>query len=163
MFLYFNILFLLKGCKEPKTSPPENNSNDYISESQNEQRESNITHVLYEQKDDEDLAKKPVTSQDIEDKIILEQLKEHELYLTKHAKCRMSCRQVSDDEIMEALDEGSINYRKSDTHDKPCPTYAVEDRSEDGQLLRIVFAACSHETKVVTVIDLENDYSCNCY
>lgn len=156
-------MFILCACNEPKKKLPENQDKEYISESQNEQRESNVTHILYEQSEDENGEKYNIPSQDNADKKILSQLKDQDLTLTKHAKCRMSCRKVSDEEIMEALDEGSINYKKSDTHDKPCPTYAVEDRSDDGQLLRIVFAACSHETKVVTVIDLETDYACNCY
>ncbi len=128
-----------------------------------EQRESNITHILYEQNEAETSKHTSTAKQTSEDKEILAQLKARHLTLTKHAKCRMSCRQINNDEIIEVLDEGIINYKKSDTHDKPCPTYAIEDRSEDGQLIRIVFAACNHETKVVTAIDLETDYACNCY
>ncbi len=153
----------MSACQEPQNNNPENQDKGYISESQIEQRENNVTHILYEQNENDNGEKYSIPSQNKDDKLILTRLKGQELILTKHAKCRMSCRKVSDDEIMEVLDEGSINYSKSDTHDKPCPTYAVEDRSEDGQLLRIVFAACNHETKVVTVIDLETDYACNCY
>jgi len=84
------------------------------------------------------------------------------IYYTKHAKCRMDCRYISKEEINFIREEGNINYRKSNLEDKPCPTIAKEGRSKDGQMLRIVFAECDDETKVVTAIDLENKYKCNC-
>jgi len=84
------------------------------------------------------------------------------IYYTKHAKCRMDCRHISKEEINFIREKGNINYRKSDLEDQPCPTVAKEGRSKDGQMLRIVFAECDNETKVVTAIDLENEYTCNC-
>lgn len=84
------------------------------------------------------------------------------IYYTKHAKCRMDCREISKEEINFIREKGNINYRKSDMEDKPCPTIAKEGRSKDGQMLRIVFAECDNETKIVTAIDLENEYECNC-
>jgi len=84
------------------------------------------------------------------------------IYYTKHAKCRMDCRYISKEEINFIRKNGNINYRKSDMDDQPCPTIAKEGRSKDGQMLRIVFAECDTETKVVTAIDLENEYKCNC-
>lgn len=62
----------------------------------------------------------------------------------------------------EMMKEGTINYKKSDVNAKPCPTYAVEGITSDQQKVRIVFAQCDHTTKVVTVIDLNHDYPCDC-
>lgn len=93
---------------------------------------------------------------------VLSELESQEIIYTKHARCRMGCRHINENEVMDALEHGQINYRKSNTNDQPCPTYAVETRSPDGQLVRIVFADCGEVTKVVTVIDLETDFSCNC-
>jgi len=84
------------------------------------------------------------------------------IYYTKHAKCRMKCRYISKSEINFIREEGNINYRKSDMEDKPCPTIAKEGRTEDGQMVRIVFAECERETKVITAIDLETDHKCDC-
>jgi hypothetical protein len=84
------------------------------------------------------------------------------LEYTRHALCRMECRGVTEEEIREVLREGKINYQKSDPKDKPCPTYAIEDRVADGQLLRIVFATCAQKVKVVTCIDLEQEFECDC-
>lgn len=84
------------------------------------------------------------------------------LHYTKHARCRMQCRDITEAEIREVLQEGHINYQKSDLQDRPCPTYAIEDQVADGQNLRIVFGLCGREVKVITCIDLEQDHDCAC-
>lgn len=86
-----------------------------------------------------------------------------DLIYTKHAICRMDCRNVSEIEVIEIITANRINIKKSDYKDKPCPTIAYEGRSSDGQLLRIVVADCEPRDKVVTVIDLETDFKCDCY
>ena len=84
------------------------------------------------------------------------------LILTRHAECRMDCRKISKAEVMEVIDEGKENKRKSNPNDPRCPTIALEDWTEDGQLVRIIVADCDHVAKLVTVIDLKNDYDCYC-
>ncbi|MCR6719010.1 MAG: DUF4258 domain-containing protein [Chitinophagaceae bacterium] len=84
------------------------------------------------------------------------------LEYTEHAKCRMQCRRISQAEVEEIMRDGKINYAKSDTKAKPCPTYALEGVTRDDQRVRIVFAQCDFKTKVVTTIDLETDWSCAC-
>jgi len=89
-------------------------------------------------------------------------LTDNEIVYTAHGKCRMDCRKIDKSEIAYILKNGKINQRKSDANDTPCPSYAVEGRTPDGQLVRIVFADCNNATKVVTAIDLENNYDCYC-
>lgn len=89
-------------------------------------------------------------------------LAEKPIAYTRHARCRMACRKVSEAEVKETLREGRINWAKTRTNDQPCPSFAVEDRSRDGQLLRVVYAACAKQTRVITAIDLETDHPCNC-
>lgn len=84
------------------------------------------------------------------------------LQYTRHARCRMDCRQVTEQEVAEILAEGTINMDKSDPNDKPCPTYALEGHSDEGQHLRVVFAPCGDVTRVITCIDLDKDWSCDC-
>lgn len=84
------------------------------------------------------------------------------LVYTKHARCRMQCRHIDETEIQEILTAGNINNRKSDPTDKPCPTYAYEGYSHDEQHLRIVIARCDDVEKVVTCIDLDNEFECDC-
>ena len=74
----------------------------------------------------------------------------------------MECRYISEQEIKNTLKNGSINPVKSDPNDKPCPTYAVENNTADGQTVRIVFADCDDVVKVVTAIDLKESHKCNC-
>jgi hypothetical protein len=85
-----------------------------------------------------------------------------ELILTHHAKCRMDCREISKAEVREVIREGKENKRKSNPNDPRCPTIALEDWTEDGQRVRIIVADCDNVAKLVTVIDLENEYRCDC-
>ena len=84
------------------------------------------------------------------------------LKYSNHAKCRMECRQVSQEEVEEIMKDGKINYNKSDLQNARCPRYAVEGRTSDDQRVRIVYAQCNESTTVVTVIDLETEFRCSC-
>ena len=81
---------------------------------------------------------------------------------SNHAKCRMGCRKISQAEVEEIMEAGKINYNKSDLNNARCPRYAVEGVTTDNQKVRIVFAQCNEKTQVVTVIDLDTEWSCNC-
>jgi hypothetical protein len=81
---------------------------------------------------------------------------------TEHARCRMQCRHITQAEVEDIMRDGTINYRKSDVNDRPCPTYALEGTTSDDQRVRIVFAQCDLKTKVVTCIDLGTDWECHC-
>lgn len=89
------------------------------------------------------------------------------IVLTKHAQCRMDCRKIDIEEIKEVISKGRINPKKSDLKKKPCPVIAMEGKTSKGkEKVRVVLAACKEETKVITVIDLNqklDDPSCkNC-
>ena len=84
------------------------------------------------------------------------------LEYTQHAKCRMGCRRISQAEVEEIMQAGKINYNKSNVNASPCPAYALEGTTRDDQRVRIVFAQCDLKTKVVTVIDLDTEWSCDC-
>lgn len=74
----------------------------------------------------------------------------------------MSCRKISQAEVEEIMRDGKVNYNKSDVNARPCPTYALEGLTQDDQRVRIVFAQCDLKTKVVTCIDLNTDWECDC-
>jgi hypothetical protein len=84
------------------------------------------------------------------------------LKYSKHATCRMQCRRISQAEVEEIMQEGKINYNKSDLKNARCPRYAVEGITNDDQRVRIVYAQCNESTTVVTVIDLETEWTCDC-
>lgn len=81
---------------------------------------------------------------------------------TRHARCRMQCREITQAEVEDIMRSGNINYRKSNVKGRPCPTYALEGHTTDDQHVRIVFAQCDQSTKVVTCIDLEKEWQCHC-
>ena len=82
------------------------------------------------------------------------------LILTRHAKCRMACRHITEAELIEILHDGNINYKKSQLQDSRGPKYAVEGYSHNHQHLRIIFAPEQSATVVVTCIDLDNEWQC---
>lgn len=82
---------------------------------------------------------------------------------SKHARCRMDCRHINQSEIKEILTDGKINYNKSELNGAECKKrYAVEGTTHDGQRVRIIFAPCETEVTVVTVIDIGEEWTCNC-
>jgi len=82
---------------------------------------------------------------------------------SKHARCRMGCRHIDEKEVMEILHDGKVNYKKSELNAAECKKrYAVEGYSHDRQHLRIIFAPCNDEITVVTCIDLDNEFDCDC-
>ena len=84
------------------------------------------------------------------------------LILTKHAKCRMDCRHITEDEIKEIIHDGKVNEAKSGPGSKGDETYALEGYSNEQQHLRIVVAPESDGLVVITCIDLDNEWQCNC-
>lgn len=82
---------------------------------------------------------------------------------SKHARCRMACRHISESEVKDILETGKVNYSKSDLDAAECKKrYAVEGVTTDKQKVRIVFAPCQSEVSVVTVIDIGKEWTCDC-
>ncbi|MGB3949242.1 MAG: DUF4258 domain-containing protein [Bacteroidia bacterium] len=93
----------------------------------------------------------------------IDELNHQQLQYTQHGECRMKCRNISEGELKQVLKGGKINYDKSQVHDTPCPTYAVEGTTTTGKQLRIVIADCDTLSKVVTAIDLKQEVdTCDC-
>lgn len=81
---------------------------------------------------------------------------------TRHARCRMGCRHIDENEVKEILQKGDINYSKSDMRAHPDPKYALEGMTSDGQHVRIIFAPSPRGMVVITVIDLNKEWTCHC-
>ena len=84
------------------------------------------------------------------------------LTYTHHALCRMDCRQISREDINEIMEKGIINFNKSYSNDRPCPTFALQGFTSSGEDLRVIFAQCGDDTKVVTCYNLKKDFECHC-
>jgi hypothetical protein len=85
-----------------------------------------------------------------------------QLILTKHARCRMDCRHITLKEIHEILDEGTINYSKSEPDAHPDPKYALEGYTEEKQHLRVIVAPEDHKLIIITCIELGVEWQCDC-
>ena len=82
-------------------------------------------------------------------------------YFTKHARCRMKCRHITQEEVKEIVQQAEVNYRKSDLDAAQGPKYALEGvTSRDNQHVRIIVAPKQRHLTIVTVIDLENEWAC---
>lgn len=84
------------------------------------------------------------------------------LIYTKHARCRMGCRNIDENEVKEVIDKGKLNEAKSGMSKKNDMTYALEGWSSDHQHVRVVVTPEDDGLLVITVIDLENEWPCHC-
>ncbi|MGB4845733.1 MAG: DUF4258 domain-containing protein [Ferruginibacter sp.] len=105
----------------------------------------------------------PVLKPDVDEKDEVEGFNRNSsnLIFSKHAKCRMDCRNIDESEVREILKNGAINHKKIQS-DKRGMTYPVEGYTHDKQYVRIVFAPKDDGLVVVTVIDLDTDWKCDC-
>ncbi len=85
-----------------------------------------------------------------------------QLIYTRHARCRMDCRHITEREVREILENGQIDYRKSEPDARPDPKYALEGNTAEGQHLRIVFAPTNRGLVVITCIELGVEWQCDC-
>lgn len=84
-----------------------------------------------------------------------------QLIYSTHARCRMKCRHIDESEVKEILESGTINYGKIENTGRGT-SYPVEGITHDRQHVRIVFAPKDDGLLVVTCIDLDRDWSCDC-
>lgn len=85
------------------------------------------------------------------------------LIFTKHVECRMDCRHITEDEIKKVLKTGKVNYAKSGIGSKGDSTFAIEGYGDDEQHIRVVVAPESDGLVLITCIDLQKEWPCNCY
>ncbi len=82
--------------------------------------------------------------------------------LTNHAKCRMDCRHITMEEIKEIVQRGAENQAKSGFGNKGDHTYTLEGYTSEHQHLRVVVAPENDGLVVITCIDLNKSWPCNC-
>lgn len=82
-------------------------------------------------------------------------------YFTKHARCRMKCRHITQEEVKEIVQKAEVNYHKSELDAAEGPKYAMEGyTSGERQHVRIIVAPKQRHLTIVTVIDLDYDWEC---
>lgn len=73
----------------------------------------------------------------------------------------MDCRHIDEMEVNDILENGTINYNRVEEDDQGV-SIPLEGVTKDGQKVRIVFAPKKNKTVVVTAIDLNKDWPCDC-
>ena len=82
-------------------------------------------------------------------------------FFTKHARCRMTCRSITQKEVKEIVRKADVNYNKSELDAARGPKYAVEGyTSKDRQHIRVIVAPKQRHLSIVTVIDLDKEWEC---
>jgi len=82
-------------------------------------------------------------------------------FFTKHARCRMTCRSITQKEVKEIVRKADVNYTKSELDAARGPKYAVEGyTSKDRQHIRVIVAPKQRHLSIVTVIDLDKEWEC---
>jgi len=82
-------------------------------------------------------------------------------FFTKHARCRMDCRNITQKEVKEIVRQAAVNYAKSELDAAQEPKYALEGyTSKDRQHVRIIVAPKQKHLSIVTVIDLDKEWEC---
>lgn len=84
-----------------------------------------------------------------------------QLSYSKHARCRMECRQIDESEVREVLANGKMDNSRTRTTNEGT-SYAVEGITHDDQRVRVVYSPHNENTVIVTVIDLDKEWPCNC-
>ena len=80
---------------------------------------------------------------------------------SRHARCRMECRHIDEQEVAEILKKGAVNTSRI-RKEKRGTTYPLEGITRDKQRVRIVVAQRANGLEVVTCIDLDTDWPCDC-
>ncbi len=102
----------------------------------------------------------PIASADFTERDLNYQGKK--VVITKHARCRMGCREIDAFEIQEVIDQDLINYRKNKPAEAGrCASIAYEGTTRDRQHVRVIVGECDNPI-IITVIDLGNKYNCTC-
>lgn len=84
------------------------------------------------------------------------------LKFSRHARCRMGCRQIDEQEVREIIAKGDINSGKIEKSGKGV-SIPLEGITRDRQRVRIVIAPKKNrEMVLVTVIDLDTEWDCDC-
>lgn len=87
---------------------------------------------------------------------VLYHLKSDTIYISPNVKCQLDCLNLDQKDVINVLEGGSINFKKSDKHSKPCKYYVVETEN-----LSVGFDLCD-EKVTLKKFSLDQD-SCSCH
>lgn len=97
------------------------------------------------------------------EQIIKEQLQHRKFVVTDQGLCFMKCTNISEVEIKNLFKTGSINYNKSEVHNKPCKKYTLEGVISSGDKVSVLCGLCDLETTIISVKNIQTEKdTCKC-
>ena len=87
---------------------------------------------------------------------VLYHLKSDTINISPNAQCHLNCFNIEPKDVLNVLEDGSINFEKSDQRAELCKYYVVENES-----LSVGFELCDEKVTLKN-FSIEQD-SCSCY
>jgi hypothetical protein len=84
------------------------------------------------------------------------------LVFTAYSLCRMNCYAISREDVSDIIRKGVILLNKSNSRSRPCPVYALQGHTANGQYIRVIFEQCTGSTRVISCYFLKKEISCDC-
>lgn len=86
-----------------------------------------------------------------------------QLQFSDRAECLMNCRGISNEDIEEIMKKGVINFNRSNLRGNPCPSFALQGRTDGGKSLVVFFSQCPDETTVIGCLTPKDATPCHCH
>ncbi len=96
---------------------------------------------------------------------VKEQVNKSTFKYSERTKCKMLCKQITEAEVAEVLENGDVNFSESDTRGVPYPSYVIEGTTATNKKLRIVVTIFKRDSiaEITTAINMEaGKDTCNC-
>jgi hypothetical protein len=76
------------------------------------------------------------------------------ILFSAHAKYMMACNHISETDINGLLQDGDVNFRESNVHAIPCPSYILEGKNLTGDI-KLTCTVCDSITYVTAAMNVK--------
>lgn len=92
---------------------------------------------------------------------VLEALQNNPVKISSLAKCKLSCYELSTDDILEVLRTADVHFSESNIRGKQVPEYVVEGNLINGEKRKMLFRSEYMSTYLIDVLPVA-DINCAC-
>ncbi|MEX1189380.1 MAG: hypothetical protein WED33_08985 [Bacteroidia bacterium] len=93
---------------------------------------------------------------------ILEALQQNPVKISSLAKCKLSCFDISDEDILEVIRTADVNFSESNIRDKEVPEYVLEGKGVNGDMHKLLFRSEYMSSYLMDVLPEDEGKDCNC-
>jgi hypothetical protein len=86
---------------------------------------------------------------------VIYHLQQDTIYMGPNASCKLECLSINQDEILQVLHGGEVNFKKSITDAEPCKIYTLEKEN-----ISAIFELCKDKVRLQD-FTIDND-TCSC-